>query len=209
MESVSQTSIKLIISFNFTHIFVVCSVFPLGEVEFKRHAGPNWKSLSAPAILPLAIDYFPTQEEIRHNFTFSLYNVTLSEFERKNYSSNRDLLMEMVRQRITQDFQLVSEDNINACNYRQETLRDGLDRERIGSEGNEKTEIIRQFLSMGHRLQVLTYDASADIIEVKRYTAINTQQNDASNTFKYEYLTYCQETRSYSKIVQTFDKYSE
>jgi hypothetical protein len=31
-------------------------VFPLGEVEFKRHAGPNWKSLSSPAILPLFVD---------------------------------------------------------------------------------------------------------------------------------------------------------
>ena len=25
-------------------------VFPLGEDEFKRHAGPNWKSLCQPAI---------------------------------------------------------------------------------------------------------------------------------------------------------------
>ncbi len=30
-------------------------VFPLGEIEFKRHAGPNWKSLTQPAILPLTI----------------------------------------------------------------------------------------------------------------------------------------------------------
>lgn len=31
-------------------------VFPFGEVEFKRHAGPNWNSLSSPAILPIFID---------------------------------------------------------------------------------------------------------------------------------------------------------
>jgi hypothetical protein len=29
-------------------------VFPLGEIEFKRHAGPNWKSMTVPAILPLS-----------------------------------------------------------------------------------------------------------------------------------------------------------
>jgi hypothetical protein len=74
-------------------------VFPLGEVEFKRHAGPNWKSLSSPAILPLSVDYFPPQQEIDHSYTFSISNVTLSEFEKTHYSSNKDLLMEMVRQR--------------------------------------------------------------------------------------------------------------
>jgi hypothetical protein len=74
-------------------------VFPLGEVEFKRHAGPNWKSLSSPAILPLSVDYFPPQQEIDHKYTFSVSNVTLSEFEKTHYSSNKDLLMEMVRQR--------------------------------------------------------------------------------------------------------------
>jgi DEP domain-containing protein 5 len=188
----------------------LCSVFPLGEIEFKRHAGPNWRSLSAPAILPLFIDYFPSQEEIDKNFTFSIYNVTLSEFERKNYSSNVDLLMEMVRQRITQDFQLVSEDNVNASNYRPETLRDGLsDGNRTGDVVNYGGETIRQFLSMGHRLQVLTYDAACDVIEVTRYNAKSAQQNTALNTFKYQYCTYCQETRTYTTVIQSFEKYAE
>lgn len=144
------------------------------------------------------------------NFTFSIYSVTLSEFERKNYSSNKDLLMEMVRQRITQDFQLVSEDNVNASNYRPEALREGPSS--IGSRSNGPSDIqgaVRHFLSMGHRLQVLSYDPAADVVEVTRYTAKQSQQNSALNTFKYQYLTYCQETRKYTKIVQTFEKYSE
>lgn len=192
------------------HIFI-SSVFPLGEIEFKRHAGPNWRSLSAPAILPLFIDYFPSQDEIDKHFTFSIYNVTLSEFDRKNYTSNKDLLMEMVRQRITQDFQLVSEDNVNASNYRPETLRDGLaNRSGTGTVAKDTSkDTHRQFLSMGHRLQVLTYDATSDVIEVTRYTAKNAQQNNSLNTFKYHYCTYCQETRSYSSAVQTFEKYAE
>lgn len=185
-------------------------VFPLGEVEFKRHAGPNWKSLTAPAILPLSIDYFPKQEEIDHNFTFSIYNVTLSEFDHKNYSSNKDLLVEMVRQRLTQDFQLVSEDCINASNYRRETLHDGLSHARLAAVVEEDSpEIIRQFLSMGHRLHAITYDPSADLIEVTRYDAKDAQKNSTLNTFNYQYFSYCQETTSYSNVRQIFLKYSD
>jgi hypothetical protein len=37
----------------------------------------------------------------------------LSEFEHTNYSSNRELLDEMVRQRLTQDYQLVPPSHVN------------------------------------------------------------------------------------------------
>jgi hypothetical protein len=47
-------------------------VFPLGEVEFKQHSGPNWKSLTAPAALPVVIDYFPRQDEIDRGYTVSM-----------------------------------------------------------------------------------------------------------------------------------------
>lgn len=212
-------------------------VFPLGEVEFKRHAGPNWKSLSSPAILPLSVDYFPPQQEIDHSYTFSISNVTLSEFEKTHYSSNKDLLMEMVRQRkslralscsllgilsfltlfdlllstgLTQDYQLVPPSHVNASNYRRESLRDGLaNGGRATSVRDENLESNRQFLSMGHRLQVLTYDPVADIVEVTRYNAKNAQQNSGSNSFKYYYLGFCQETQKYTKVVQTFNKYAE
>ena len=82
-------------------------VFPKGDVEFKRHAGPNWKSLTSPAILPNSVDYFPSRQEIDQFFQFNIYNVTLSDFENTPYSTHADLLMEMVRQRISQDYQLV------------------------------------------------------------------------------------------------------
>ena len=77
-------------------------VFPQGEIEFKRHAGPNWKSLTSPAILPLSVDYFPSQQEIDQYFQFNIYNVTLSDFEHTPYSTHADVLHEMVRQRISQ-----------------------------------------------------------------------------------------------------------
>ena len=77
-------------------------VFPQGEIEFKRHAGPNWKSLSSPAILPLSVDYFPSRQEIDQFFQFNIYNVTLSDFENTPYSTHADVLHEMLRQRISQ-----------------------------------------------------------------------------------------------------------
>ena len=116
--------------------------------------------------------------------------------------------MEMVRQRITQDFQIVSEDNVNASNYRPESLRYGLSNTNRKGLSDER-ETFRQFLSMGHQLQVLAYDASSDVIEVTRYTLKNAQQSSAQNTFKYQYLTYCQETQTYRPVVQTFVKYAE
>lgn len=181
-------------------------VFPLGEIEFKRHAGPNWKSLTAPAILPISIDYFPNQEEIDREFTFSSYNVTLSEFDHKNYASNQDLYVEMVRQRLTQDFQVVSEDCINASLYRREKHPKGGSNGRVSStDGTSHPQALRQFLSMGHRLHVITYDPSADMIEVYRYDDKDTQNNV---TFDYHYLAFCQETKRYGKTRQTFSKYS-
>ena len=118
-----------------------------------------------------------------------------------------DLLVEMVRQRLTQDFQLVSEDYIRANNYRRETLNDGLVQRGHVVSNEDNSGMIRYFLSMGHRLQVLTYDPSAaDVIEVTRYNAKHAQKN---SIFQYHYLSYCQETKSYNRVAQTFEKYGE
>lgn len=85
-------------------------VFPAGEVEFKRHAGPIWNSLTSPAILPLSVDFFPSPQELKdpNNFQFNFYQVTLGGIENNPYATHADLLMEMVRQRVTQDFQIVT-----------------------------------------------------------------------------------------------------
>lgn len=129
-------------------------VFPLGELEFKRHTGPLWKSLCQPAILPLTIDYFPPPQELDdvEKYLFSPYQITLQGLENTHYSSNSELLLEMVRQRITQDFQVVPPSALSASN----TVREG---------------DIQHFLSMGHRIHVLTYDSQSDEIDVKLYTA--------------------------------------
>ena len=86
-------------------------VYPEGEVEFKRHAGPIWNSLTSPAILPLSVDHFPTPQELKdeNTFQFSFYQVTLGGIDNNHYEKHADLLKEMVRQRVTQDFQIVTD----------------------------------------------------------------------------------------------------
>lgn len=79
-------------------------VFPRGEIEFKRYAGPNWKSLCQPAILPLTIDFHPSPQELcdQSRFYFNPYSISLTAIEDSVYTSHSQLLQEMVLQRITQ-----------------------------------------------------------------------------------------------------------
>jgi DEP domain-containing protein 5 len=102
-------------------------VFPVGEVEFKRHSGPIWNSLTSPAILPISVDYFPSPQELRDEsaFQFNPYTVTLGGLDKKQYSSHADLLMEMVRQRLTQDFQIVTDTAVEESESRVESQRQG------------------------------------------------------------------------------------
>ena len=176
-------------------------VFPQGEIEFKRRTGPNWKSLSAPAILPLSIDYFPSSLELEHNYTFSIYNVTLSEFEKNNFSSNKELLLEMVRQRIVQDYQFVPSYVVDD----RDIIRRGVARNDPTTQDTEGS--VRMYLSIGHRLQVLLYEPSSDTVWVKTFLAKNSQ-GDNVGTFKYFYYSYCRETGGYEKVVQEFTQYS-
>lgn len=99
-------------------------VFPAGEIEFKRHSGPIWNSLTAPAILPLSVDYIPSPQELRE-FQFNPYTVTLGGIENKHYSTHNELLLEMVRQRVAQDFQIVTDAAVKESERRSETQRLG------------------------------------------------------------------------------------
>jgi hypothetical protein len=185
-------------------------VFPIGELEFKRHTGPLWKSLCQPAILPLTIDYYPTPQELMNEKIYKVnhYQLTLQGMENTGYSSHRKLLMEMVRQRITQDFQVVPPSVLSASN--------------AVSEGDTQ-----HTLSMGHRIHVLSYDSQSDTINVKITTAT---PKDDDTPIKYKYLMYTPFTtvslnrflmlyflfltisrysQSYHQVVQTFQKISQ
>lgn len=103
-------------------------VFAAGDIEFKRHSGPIWNSLTAPAILPLSVDYFPSPQELRdeRTFQFNPYTVTLSGIENKDYSTHAELMLELVRQRVTQDFQIVTAAAVKDSESRPEPQRQGM-----------------------------------------------------------------------------------
>jgi hypothetical protein len=102
-------------------------VFPPGEIEFKRDTGPNWKSLCQPAILPLTIDFHPSPQELNNpeKFHFQFYDLLLSATDHSYYTSHSELLMEMVRQRLVQDFQIVPQSIIKESKRRGEIERLG------------------------------------------------------------------------------------
>ena len=103
-------------------------VFPAGEIEFKRHSGPIWNSLTAPAILPLSVDYIPSPQELEDEgtFQFNPYTVTLGGIENRHYSTHAELLLEMVRQRVSQDFQIVTDAAVKESESRTEPQRLGM-----------------------------------------------------------------------------------
>lgn len=73
------------------------------------------------------MDYFPSPQELRDEgtFQFNPYTVTLGGIENKHYSNHADLMMEMVRQRVTQDFQVVTEAAVRESENRPEQPRMG------------------------------------------------------------------------------------
>lgn len=72
--------------------------------------GPNWKSLSQPAILPLSTDFLPLRSELHANYSFNEYTVIMDEKE-SAFDTYENLLTEMVCQRLSYEFQLAEVDN--------------------------------------------------------------------------------------------------
>ena len=122
-------------------------VFPLGEIEFKRHAGPNWKSLSQPAILPLTIDYYPPPQEL-NSFLIRPWDISLADLDRAQYKSHSELIMEMIRQRLTQDYQVVPQSVVQESRRRAEAAAQLVAQDRAGNrEGASPSPATRSFLS--------------------------------------------------------------
>ena len=151
-------------------------VFPLGEVEFKRHSGPSWKSLCQPAILPLTVDYLPS---VHDGNEFDVYPYTLFDTEQSNDITHKELFLEMVRHRLTQDYQVVSTSVVAESKRRDKvSVLGGGPRSfsAINSQSmwegalpTEEDTVIQHTLSMGHRVHILSYNPSAGTIDVTIY----------------------------------------
>mmetsp|Transcript_8359 Transcript_8359/g.17809 ORF Transcript_8359/g.17809 Transcript_8359/m.17809 type:complete len:2336 (+) Transcript_8359:221-7228(+) len=166
-------------------------VFPLGEAEFKRHAGPNWKSLCQPAILPITIDFHPSPQELqdRDKYRVKQYSVTLPSMDETHYTSHTELLDELVLQRLIQDYQIVPWDII----------------QQNGRRSDAAENILQHTLSMGHKIQRLSYNPSQDSVDVVQYYA-NFAENENPQTCRY-YL-WSALRQDYVSVSQTFTKYT-
>jgi hypothetical protein len=194
-------------------------VFPLGEDEFKRHAGPNWKSLCQPAIceshgrmredcvrfeidsaahpfffvsVPMTIDFHPSPQDLedKNKFSVKQYSVTLPyNMEETTYKSHKELLDALLMQRMRQDYQIVPRTIIQKSARRDITDQN----------------ILEATLSMGHKIQRLSYNSGTDSVDVVQYYA-RFAEDETPQT--YHYLMWSSLQQDYVSVFQTFTKYT-
>jgi hypothetical protein len=149
------------------------------EVNIATRYELNYNSLCQPAILPLSTDYLPSTEDIKNNFyTFCHYHLMLDP-TCSPYRNPETLLVEMINQRLAQDYQLVENDSMDIKQYKKcilssDDCRDTPDQYFIA-------------LSMGHRLQFLSYIPSKGNVQVHGYMSklgVNDKQSEASYSYK-------------------------
>ncbi|TMW60343.1 hypothetical protein Poli38472_000385 [Pythium oligandrum] len=149
----------------------------------------KWKSLIFPALLPLTTDFIPGPTELQAHYTESFYSVTIPERDEQSGATFRDyreLVMEMVAQRFSQDFQLVTMEDTKASGKR-----------RGGS-------VFR--LSMGHRIHEIRYNEETQTVDVKRYLQRATARSDV-DIMEYRYALWSPVADGFLFASQEFRKY--
>lgn len=146
----------------------------------------KWKSLCFPALLPLTSDFFPTANELKAHYTQSFYSVTLPERDEQNGVTFRDyseFVMELVAQRFSQDFQLVT----------------------VDESGSETAGNVFR-VSMGHRIHEITFNEETQTIDVKRYLQKAKVRSDV-DIMEYRYSLWSPVAHAFLSVSQEFRKY--
>ncbi|KAL4085840.1 hypothetical protein PRIC1_014849 [Phytophthora ramorum] len=147
----------------------------------------KWRSLCFPALLPLASDFMPAPKELQAHYTESFYSVMLPERDEQNgvtFRDYRELVLEMVAQRLSQDFQLVS-----------------------AEDSSEKDGTVFR-LSMGHRIHEIVYNEETQTIDVKRYLQKVTTRSDV-DIMEYRYSLWSPVVDRFVNVAQEFRKYPQ
>jgi hypothetical protein len=169
------------------------------EVNIATRYELNYNSLCQPAILPLSTDYFPSIEDIKNNYyTFCDYHLVLD--PASPYRSPETLLVEMINQRLAQDYQLLENELVDLRQYKKFIL----------SSDDYKDTPDHHFvaLSMGHRLQFLSYIPSKGNVQVHGYMSkigVNSEKSGAS----YAYKLWSQYTQAFVATSQTFHQFPQ
>jgi len=142
--------------------------------------------------VPLTIDYYPTPQDLRDEKKFSVkqYSVTLPPLEeRTSYKSHKELLDDLLIQRMRQDFQIVPRAII------QNASRDTATADNM----------LEATLSMGHKIQKLLYNPSSDSVDVIQYYA-RFAEDETPQT--YRYMLWSALKQDYVSVFQPFTKYT-
>ena len=151
-----------------------------------------WRSLQSPGVLPLTTDIMPTANDLANFYSVNFYTLTLPEdYTDEEYNDDTDLLKEMVAQRLSQDFQLVS--NTAAGHMHRSSGSPGRaltssPSRVLASEADSLGTSSTITLSLGHQLHVLRYDSLSRNIEVQRYVHVSRTSPSAELRQKYCYL---------------------
>lgn len=81
----------------------------------------RWRSLKAPAALPIGTTLFPTNAEIDTDYIFQIYVVTPNLENRTKPKSTKDLMQEMIRLRLALGFQVCYGDKVKDVEARRKS----------------------------------------------------------------------------------------
>lgn len=138
----------------------------------------------------MTIDYYPTPQDLEDEKKFSIkqYSVTLPPMEETTYKSHKELLDDLLMQRMRQDFQIVPRAIIQQNARRSAT-----------------ENVLEAGLSMGHKIQNLSYNPSSDSVDVIQYYA-RFAEDETPQT--YRYMLWSSLKQDYTEVFQPFTKYT-
>ncbi|CAM9486869.1 unnamed protein product, partial [Ectocarpus sp. 4 AP-2014] len=188
-------------------------VFSRGETEFQTTdtmPGPIYRSLCQPVLLPTSIDHVPTQKILEDDYVESGYDIAIANEFKNNLERAKLVVEEMVAQRIAQDFQLVeqpAETNVRSrlwTSYQQLAKR-GRD---FSTNNNFFTvrEGLVHIVSMGHRLQTISYTQENSTVKVRRFT-LKAGMDSENSAYEYSFSLWGSLTGYSQPVKQEFYKY--
>lgn len=115
----------------------------------------------------MTIDFHPAQKDLEDQAKFSVkqYSVTLPPMDETTYASHKELLDDLVMQRMRQDFQIVP-------------------RSIIQQSAPRRDAAVEATLSMGHKIQRLAYSRASDSVDVVQYYA-RFAEDETPQTYRY------------------------
>jgi hypothetical protein len=142
--------------------------------------------------VPMTIDFHPSPQDLEDNKKFSVkqYSVTLPHnMEETTYKSHKELLDDLLMQRMRQDYQIVPRAIIQKSARRDITDHN----------------MLEATLSMGHKIHRLSYNPITDSVDVVQYYA-RFAEDETPQT--YNYLLWSSLQQDYVSVFQTFTKYT-